>query len=285
MRRPGSSGELRWTAGLLAGSVALTAMAVEPSLTVVAGGRTAIYTTGGLLALPTATTLAVPADPLYGSSKALRGVPFSALLSGAAADNTVRFLAGDRELATLPAGPLLAQGTGAVAYVAIEPADAPWPPLKAGTAASAGPFRLIWLRADKATAGAVELWPAQITRIEEIEPLGKRYPMIMPASRLAANHPIRAGFAAFQKHCMSCHMLNGGGDSTVGPDLNIPYSPTEYLRPEALRRLIRDPQSLRRWPASKMPAFDAKTLSDRELAELLAYLRHMADRKVAVPAR
>jgi cytochrome c1 len=57
------------------------------------------------------------------------------------------------------------------------------------------------------------------------------------------------------------------------------------MRPEALRRLIRDPQSLHRWPGSKMPAFDAKTLSDRELAELLAYLRHMTDRKVAPPAK
>jgi mono/diheme cytochrome c family protein len=140
------------------------------------------------------------------------------------------------------------------------------------------------MRADKKTVGA-ELWPVQITRIEELQPLAKRFPMILPAPTVAANHPIRAGFAAFQKHCMSCHTLNGAGDWTVGPDLNIPYSPTEYMRPEALRRLIRDPQSLHRWPASKMPAFDAKTLSDRELAELVAYLRHMADRKVAPPAK
>ena len=34
-----------------------------------------------------------------------------------------------------------------------------------------------------------------------------------------------------------------------------------------------------------MPAFEAKLLSDRELTDLLAYLRHMADRKVAVPAQ
>jgi mono/diheme cytochrome c family protein len=32
-----------------------------------------------------------------------------------------------------------------------------------------------------------------------------------------------------------------------------------------------------------MPAFDSKSLSDQELAELLAYLRHMADRKVVPP--
>ena len=55
------------------------------------------------------------------------------------------------------------------------------------------------------------------------------------------------------------------------------------MRPDALRRVIRDPQALRRWPAAKMPAFDSKALSDRELAELVAYLRHMADRKVMPP--
>jgi hypothetical protein len=33
-----------------------------------------------------------------------------------------------------------------------------------------------------------------------------------------------------------------------------------------------------------MPAFEPKLLSDRDLTDLLAYLRHMADRKIAVPA-
>lgn len=265
-----------------AAAFSLAAVAAKPSLTVVAGGRTAIYTGAGLLTLPVATTVTIPVDPVYGKSLTFRAVPVASLLTGTASDSAVRFLAGDRVVATQPAAPLLAQGADAAAYLAIEPADAPWPPLKAGEPATAGPFHLVWVKAEK-SAMTPALWPIQITRIEEVQPLAKRYPMILPASSVAPNHPIRAGFAAFQKHCLSCHTLNGGGDSAVGPDLNIPYNPTEYLRPESLRRLIRDPQSLRRWPGSKMPAFDAKTLSDRELAELLAYLRHMADRKVAPP--
>jgi len=269
-------------AGLTAGVLALTALAAEPSLTVVAGGRTAIYTASGLLSLPTVTAVTVPSDPVYKTGMTYRAVPVTVLLSGAAADDTVRFFAGERLLATLPVAALLAQGSGA--YLAIEPTDAPWPPLKAGEAATAGPFHLVWLRQDK-TAVAPELWAARISRVEEVQPLSKRFPMILPSPNVAANHPIRAGFAAFQKHCMGCHTLNGGGDAAIGPDLNIPYNPTEYMHPEALRRLIRDPQALRRWPESKMPAFDVKTLSDRELAELLAYLRHMADRKVVPPAK
>ena len=269
-------------AGLTAGVLTLTALAAEPSLTVVAGGRTAIYTASGLLSLPTVTAVTVPSDPVYKTGMTYRAVPVTVLLSGAAADDTVRFFAGERLLATLPVAALLAQGSGA--YLAIEPTDAPWPPLKAGEAATAGPFHLVWLRQDK-TAVAPELWAARISRVEEVQPLSKRFPMILPSPNVAANHPIRAGFAAFQKHCMGCHTLNGGGDAAIGPDLNIPYNPTEYMHPEALRRLIRDPQALRRWPESKMPAFDVKTLSDRELAELLAYLRHMADRKVVPPAK
>lgn len=31
----------------------------------------------------------------------------------------------------------------------------------------------------------------------------------------------------------------------MGLDLNIPLSPTEYLPPEHLRKIIRDPQPLR----------------------------------------
>ncbi|HEV2976734.1 MAG TPA: cytochrome c [Casimicrobiaceae bacterium] len=266
-------------AGLLAALV--TTVAAEPALTLVAGGRTAIYTAGGLLGLPVATTVTIPVDVAYKRSMSFRAVPMAALLDGVAPDEGIRFTAADGFVTTIPAAALLAR-EGPVAYLAVEPPDAPWPALKAGEAASAGPFYLVWTLLEKA-APANEQWPYRIVRIDTVASLVKRFPMIAPAARLAANDPIRVGFAAFQKHCMVCHTLNGGGDAMLGPDLNIPYNPTEYLRPDALRRLIRDPQALRRWPGAKMPAFDSKTLPDRELAELLAYLRHMADRKVVPP--
>jgi mono/diheme cytochrome c family protein len=277
----GRSTSRLWLLGLLLYAVAWT-LAAEPSLTVATGGRTAIYTSAGLLALPAATTVTIPADVAYKRSMTFRALPLAALLDGAATDDSIRFVAADGFAATLPAAALLALDGGAVAYLAVEPADAPWPPLKAGQPGTAGPFYLVWLRPEK---GAItqEQWPYQIVRIEAVASLVKRFPMITPAVKLPAGHPIRAGFAAFQKHCITCHTLNGGGDATLGPDLNIPYNPTEYMRPDALRRLIRDPQALRRWPGAKMPAFDSKALSDRELAELVAYLRHMADRKVAPP--
>ncbi len=266
-------------AGLLAALV--TTVAAEPALTVAAGGRTAIYTAVGLLGLPVATTVTIPVDVAYKRSMSFRAVPIAALLDGVAPDESIRFTAADGFVTTIPAAALLAR-EGPVAYLAVEPPDAAWPPLKAGEAASAGPFYLVWTLPEKA-ALASDQWPYRIVRIDTVASLVKRFPMIAPAARLAANDPIRVGFAAFQKHCMICHTVNGGGDAMLGPDLNIPYNPTEYLRPDALRRLIRDPQALRRWPGAKMPAFDSKTLPDRELAELLAYLRHMADRKVVPP--
>jgi len=255
----------------------------EPTLTVVAGGRTAIYTASGLLAMPGAVSVTIPADFAYKRSMTFQAIPVSQLLAGTAQDDTVRIAAADGFRTALPAAPLLAGGA-ASAYLAIERPDAPWPALKPGEAATAGPFYLVWPTPSR-VAPSREQWPYQIVRIETVTTPGKRFPMMAPAASVPANHPIRTGFAVFQKLCASCHTINGGGESTTGPDLNIPYNPTEYLRPEALRRLIRDPQALHRWPEAKMPAFDPKTLPDRELAELVAYLRHMADHKVAAPAR
>jgi mono/diheme cytochrome c family protein len=257
--------------------------AAEPELTIVAGGRMATYAPASLLALPGATSVTIPADVAYKREMTFRAVPVAALLAGVGADETIRFVANDGYVANLAAAPLLAHGDGAVAYLAIESPDAPWPPLKAGESATAGPFYVVWARPESGGIRAGQ-WPYQVARIESVAPLVKRYPMLAPAIGLSAQDPIRHGFAAYEKHCSACHTLNLGGDATIGPDLNVPYNPTEYIRVDALRRLIRDPQSLRRWEAAKMPKFPAATLSDRELTDLLAYLRHMADRKVALPA-
>jgi cytochrome c1 len=76
-----------------------------------------------------------------------------------------------------------------------------------------------------------------------------------------------------------CHTLNGQGTSQLGPDLNIPFNPTEYLGEKYLRQLIRNPQSLRRWPQSKMAGFSSKDLPDGELDQIVAYLRSMSGQK------
>ena len=88
----------------------------------------------------------------------------------------------------------------------------------------------------------------------------------------------RAGFVQFQKNCLACHRLNRAGDSAFGPDLNIPHSPTEYLAGDFLRRYIRDPQSMCRWPEGLLSGFSRDALNARELDQLIAYLRYISGR-------
>ena len=261
-------------------AVVRAAAAAEAELAVTIAGRTTTYAPASLLGMPAAASITVPNDVAYKRDMSFRAVPAARLLAGAGPDDTLRFVASDGFVATIPAALLLSRG-GAVPYIAVEPPDAPWPALKPEGGPSAGPFYLVWLNPQQSRI-TPEQWPYQIARIEDVLPLVKRYPMLAPAA--SAHETVRRGYAVFEKNCSVCHTLNLGGDATIGPDLNVPYNPTEYMRVDALRRLIRDPQTLRRWPAAKMPAFEPKLLSDRDLTDLLAYLRHMADRKIAVPA-
>jgi mono/diheme cytochrome c family protein len=254
----------------------------NPELTVSLGGRMSTFAPAALLAMPAATKVTIANDVAYKRNMTFRAIPVASLLSGVGADETLRFVASDGFVATLPAAPLLARGDGAVAYLAIEPPDTPWPTLKAGEPSTAGPFYLVWTRPERGGISP-EQWPYQVVKIESVPPLARRFPMLAPAPGLSARDPIRHGFAVYEKNCSVCHTMNLGGDASIGPDLNVPYNATEYLRADALRRLIRDPQTLRSWPAAKMPAFPLEALSDRDLTDLLAYLHHMADRKVQVP--
>ncbi|MET0255762.1 MAG: cytochrome c, partial [Luteibacter sp.] len=200
-----------------------------------------------------------------------------ALLSGLDPDTHLQFVALDGFAAELPASLVL--GHGAEAWLAIEPPDAPWPALgkdKPG----AGPFYLVWLHPEASHVGP-EQWPYQIATVRLLAAPATRFPKMRPAADLPPDDPARRGFAVFQRNCLSCHTLNGQGDARLGPDLNIPHSPTEYLREDMLRTLIRNPQDLRHWPQAKMPGFDRDVLSDRDLDDLIAYLKHMAGRKAA----
>jgi mono/diheme cytochrome c family protein len=274
----------RWLVALCLCLLASFARASEPVLTVIIGGTTVTYTASALLAHADVVTVTIPKDIAYGRSMTYRAIPAATLLSGIRPAASVRFTGADGFALTLPVGPLLAKAEiGTRAYLAIEPEDPRWPPLRVGDAASAGSFYLVWTRPERGRI-APEQWAYRIVRIEEMAPLAVRFPAIVPAATLAADAPVNRGFATFTKHCIVCHTLNLGGDAAMGPDLNVPFNPTEYLRADALRRLLRDPQSLRRWPSTRMPAFDAATLSDRELNDVLDYLRYMANRKVPVPA-
>ena len=232
--------------------------------------------TQALLARGDTRTINIPADVAYHRPMRYRAVPVKALLAGIEAGDHLQVTALDGFAAEIDAANVL-DGHGAQAWLAIEDPAAPWPSLghdKPG----AGPFYLVWTHPEAAHISP-EQWPYQIAKIRRLGAVEQRFPAMLPDPALPADAPARRGFAVFRAHCLACHTLNGEGDARVGPDLNIPHNPTEYLRVDLLRAYIRDPQSLRRWPQAKMSGFDRAALSDADLDDLLAYLRHMAEHK------
>ena len=254
----------------------LSLPAAAAQLTIELDHASKTWQTADLLKHPQAQTVQIADDVSYKRSMTYRAVPLAALLPGLKPANHLQAVALDGFAAELTAAPLLAK-TGARAWLAVEDPAHPWPALAQGKP-SAGPFYLVWTHPQ---AGHIspEQWPFQVSRIKQLQTVAERFPALLPDPKLAADDPVNLGFALFQKNCLACHRLNGAGDAQMGPDLNIPYNPTEYFGGDFLKRYIRDPQSLRHWPQAKMPAFAANVLPDNELDLLLGYLQHMAGRK------
>lgn len=269
---PGSL--LKSTLAVLALLLALPVSAAQ--LTIELDHASKTWQTADLLKLPEVQTVQIVDDVSYKRTMTYRAVPLAVLLPGLKPQSHLQAIALDGFAAELAAAPLL-EKIGARAWLAIEDPAHPWPPL-ADEKPGAGPFYLVWTDPQ---AGHIspEQWPFQISGIKQLKTVAERFPALLPAPKLAANDPINQGFALFQKNCLACHRLNGAGDAQVGPDLNIPYNPTEYFGGDFLKRYIRDPQSLRHWPQAKMPAFAASVLPDNELDLLVGYLKHMAGRK------
>lgn len=180
-----------------------------------------------------------------------------------------------------PAQVLNRDPAGATAYLAIEDPQQPWPKLRDGKS-TAGPLYLVWKDAEKSGIGQ-EQWPYQLRSFSLKASLESRFPALLPEPKVTKKDPVYRGYQAFLKNCFSCHTLNGEGTSRMGPDLNLPHSPTEYLREEYFRKLVRDPQSLRAWKGSRMSSFSLEMLPESELDDLIAYLRHKAEHRGEQP--
>ena len=258
---------------LLAGLGAGLALAAEPMLEIAHHDQVRRYSRAELLAHPALRRIEVAADVAYQRPMQFRAIPLPALLARLGNIESVKFSATDGFAATIPAS-LLQGSRETQAWLAIEAEDAPWPPLKPG-APSAGPFYLVWTAPEKMGISP-EQWPYQIARIGDSQPLAVRFPQMLPQRALAQDGPEWRGLRSYTVHCAACHQINGGGDATLGPDLNRPFSPLEYFQEPFLRRLIRDPAAVRTWPQRHMPGFSQQVLSEAALDDLLAYLRHMA---------
>ena len=258
----------------------LSLPAYAAQLTLELGDTRRTWQTVELLKHPAAQEVRIDDDVSYKRAMTYRAIPMASLLEGIKPEDHLQAVALDGFAAELSAAPLLSQN-GAKAWLAIEDPEHPWPALGKGKP-SAGPFYLVWTN-PQASHISPEQWPFQVARITRQRAVAERFPVMRPDPALPVDSPITQGFNLFQKNCLACHRLNGAGDSQFGPDLNIPYNPTEYFGADFLKRYVRDPQSLRHWPQARMPGFSTRVLSENELDQLVSYLQHMATRKVTLP--
>ena len=252
------------------------------ALTVIdANGAKHTFPITDLLTHPAAETVAVARDPAYGgTSSTYRAIPLARVLAGlpVSGADILEATALDGYVAQLPAVKgLSTDPDAAVAYLAVEDPARPWPK-RPGKEVSAGPYYVVWRNPERSAVGP-SAWPFQTVQLKLTGSVAKRFPQIAVPETLPADDPARHGQALFVNTCFSCHKMNGGGEATLGPDLNLPMNPTEYFQASVLPHFLRAPASVRHWPDQKMTSFTPDVLSDNDRDAIIAYLRHMVGRR------
>ncbi|MGE0053409.1 MAG: cytochrome c [Hyphomicrobium sp.] len=253
-----------------------SASAAERVLTLSFGGEARRITAPELLARADATTLSLPDDVSYHRAMTYRAVPLLGLIEASSSGfDTIEARASDGFVSQIPM-PLVAKGAsgGAVAWVAVEDPDAPWPNLP-GRDMSAGPFYLIWEHPERSNIGT-EQWPFALVGLTGVEDPVRRWPQLAVDPALPDDAVERRGQKVFIKNCMPCHRMKGAGEGDMGPDLGQPMNVTSYMTRSGIRAVIRDPKAVRTWPNQQMVGFDAASLPDAEVDALIAFLSHMA---------
>lgn len=262
----------------VAWGLAPSVQAQSPTLSVVGRDATKTYTREALLAHPAVRDVTV-ADRVYRRSMTYRAVPMAALLADAkiGADDYVQARATDDFSIGIPGRLLVFENAAQVeAFLAVEDPAAPWPaipgkPDKRG----AGPFYIVWRLTPPATVSS-EYWSYRVAALVVTDSPAKRWPGLGVGAEVTAGDPIHAGLDRFVSLCMACHRFNGEGEGNQGPDLARPMNPINYLQLPALKKMIRNPTSLRKWPDQKMPGFDEAVLSDSDLDAIVAWLSYKA---------
>jgi mono/diheme cytochrome c family protein len=212
-------------------------------------------------------------------------VPLLALLVDKPGDrvDTLEAQASDGFVSQIPLA-LITRGAsgGSVAWIAVEDPARPWP-LLPHRGESAGPFYLIWEHPERSGVSR-EQWPYNLVRLSFAESPVRRWPQLGLPAALRSTPAARRGQDVFITQCLPCHRLDGGGAGAMGPDLDRPMNPTQYLTEAGLRALIRAPRSVRTWPNQQMAGFDKSTLPDADLDAVVAYLRLMSQKSHLTPA-
>ena len=241
---------------------------------------TKTYTAQELLVDPATRDVTID-DIVYHRAMTYRAIPTVELLKrvNIADDDYVQARATDNFSIAIPARLLKTVSPDTEAFIAIENPNAHWPPIPQDKEkSSAGPFYIVW-RTSGAAEVSSEYWAYKLATLTVTDSPFKRWPGLGVDPVIAAADPIRRGLDRFVAVCMACHRFNGEGEGTQGPDLGMPMNPVDYFQPEALRKLLRDPSSVRHWPDQKMPAFSLEALSDADIDAVVAWLSYKAKRR------
>lgn len=260
------------------GCVQISAAHAQTATLTVADRETSkTYTPSALLADRTTREITIAHDPVYGRAMSYRAIPMADLLKDLKTgdDDYVQARATDNFSIGIPARLLKSgAGTGIEAFLAVESPTAKWPALPgAGKNDSAGPFYIVW-RATNAAGLSSEYWVYHLAALTITDSPYRRWPGLGVAQDVPATDSIRRGLDRFIAVCMACHRFNGDGEGEQGPDLGRPMNPVEYFQLAALKKLLRNPSSLRTWPQQKMPAFDEAGLSDADIDAIVAWLAY-----------
>ena len=139
--------------------------APDPELTLQIRDQKIVFKRSELMKRSDVEALSIANDVAYpGRTMSYKAVRASALFDGLkiADDDVIQFRSLDGFAAPISKERLLSKVSGgSIAYVAIEEADKPWPPLASG-GGTAGPFYLVWLKPEASFIGPEE-WPYQLT--------------------------------------------------------------------------------------------------------------------------
>ena len=250
----------------------------EESLTIKIGSQERVFSHKELLSHPKLQKLTIVDHSAYEDKEmSYLAIPLSTLFEGLQPkeDRVTEYQTKDGFSSSMSPERLLnTSENGAVAYLAVEPPDAPWPKFESRNYGP-GPFYVVWTHPELSEIGREE-WPFKLTGFRERASLEKRYPKLGPHPSVEKSSRIYSGYKLFIKNCFPCHRLNGQGLASFGPDLNFPHGPTEYMTEAFLKQYIRDPQSVRKWKNGKMPAFPEKELSDQDIELIVEFLAHKA---------
>lgn len=267
--------------GALACFLSPPAVAQSPTLTVIGRDSIRTFTQKALLAHPETRSVTV-ADPIYRRAMTYRAIPLAALLKGTGIDanDYLQARAMDDFSVSIPGRLAASADTAQIeAFLAIEDPAAPWPPIPGkADKASAGPFYIIWRRAPSVHVSS-EYWAYRLAALAVTDSPLKRWPGLAVGADVPAGDRIRTGLDRFVSMCMACHRFNGDGEGEQGPDLGQPMNVAEYFQIPALKKLIRDPASVRQWPDQKMQGFDQSALSDSDLDAIVDWLAYKAKQR------